>query len=364
LLAVSPFHLYYAQIARQYSLWTLFSLLASAALLWSIRSRKKKSWILYFVFTLLNLYTSALSILTLFAQALYMLWLKKLYPKLKIRYFLISGLISIALFSIWFVVCSYDRGEQATEIVSIFDDFWEDRSVSKIKTLQYLGLHISKIFVMTQNINLALLIVVLIVTIQACFTVIKKYKCNAKILVALTIFLSIFPLVMDDLLDGGVVTKNSRYFVPALIMILVLMASFIVYLKSSGKELLERYGEFLFASLIILGLWSSFSLKSLDAYESKHVPSVSEYINVIENPIVYTSSLHNLFAVAEKSTSDTRFVFYRKAFEQISTDDVLKRNVYIFEPNQNFSEYIENGLGLKMNSILGSKYYLFQVALS
>lgn len=43
LIAVSPFHVLYAQEAREYSLWTVTILLSSAALLRAMRVKTKLS---------------------------------------------------------------------------------------------------------------------------------------------------------------------------------------------------------------------------------------------------------------------------------------------------------------------------------
>lgn len=57
IVAISPFHVLYAQEAREYGLWTVTILLSSAVLLWAMRTKTKTSWILYTVTIILGLYT-------------------------------------------------------------------------------------------------------------------------------------------------------------------------------------------------------------------------------------------------------------------------------------------------------------------
>lgn len=58
LLAASPFHLFYAQEAREYALWTAFVLASTAALLRARRLGTGKSWLLYAVLLAAGFYTS------------------------------------------------------------------------------------------------------------------------------------------------------------------------------------------------------------------------------------------------------------------------------------------------------------------
>lgn len=64
LISVSPFHILYAQEAREYSLWIVTILLSCAALLRAIRLKTKLSWVIYAVTLVLGLYTFPLIGLT------------------------------------------------------------------------------------------------------------------------------------------------------------------------------------------------------------------------------------------------------------------------------------------------------------
>ncbi|MFE8033963.1 glycosyltransferase family 39 protein [Thiohalocapsa marina] len=71
LLAVSPMHLLYAQEARQYALWTVLLLAASAALLRALRRGQSRDWWLYGLLLTLGLYSHLLFIALLPVHALY-----------------------------------------------------------------------------------------------------------------------------------------------------------------------------------------------------------------------------------------------------------------------------------------------------
>ncbi len=57
LIAVSPFHLVYAQEVRMYGAWTVTILLSSASLLRAMRLQRKIDWVIYGANLTLSLYT-------------------------------------------------------------------------------------------------------------------------------------------------------------------------------------------------------------------------------------------------------------------------------------------------------------------
>ncbi|GAC1578286.1 MAG: hypothetical protein NVS3B7_11880 [Candidatus Elarobacter sp.] len=77
LVAVSPFHVVYAQQAREYALWTLLTVLASALLLRALRCPSMGVWIAYGVATVLGLYTDPLYVTVVAAHAVYVVFLER-----------------------------------------------------------------------------------------------------------------------------------------------------------------------------------------------------------------------------------------------------------------------------------------------
>jgi uncharacterized membrane protein len=71
LVAISPTHLIFAQEARMYSLWTLLTIAAGAALLRAIRRRDWGSWLLFSLTMSASLYTHLLAIVPLLGYAIY-----------------------------------------------------------------------------------------------------------------------------------------------------------------------------------------------------------------------------------------------------------------------------------------------------
>ena len=70
LIAVSPFHLLFAQEVRMYVLWTVTILVSSASLLRGIRLQRKRDWGIYAASLTLGLYTFPFSILVAIAHGI------------------------------------------------------------------------------------------------------------------------------------------------------------------------------------------------------------------------------------------------------------------------------------------------------
>ena len=71
LIAISPFHLIFAQEVRMYVLWTVTILLSGASLLRAIRLKRKRDWGIYAASLTLSLYTFPLSILVAMGHGIY-----------------------------------------------------------------------------------------------------------------------------------------------------------------------------------------------------------------------------------------------------------------------------------------------------
>ena len=104
LIAVSPLQLYFAQEARQYSLWMVEILISSAALLQAIKKENKNNWALYSLTLILGLYTHLFTVLTIISHGLYIIIQEKLrLSKILINY-LICTVVAFLIFLPWLIV--------------------------------------------------------------------------------------------------------------------------------------------------------------------------------------------------------------------------------------------------------------------
>ncbi|MBD2176017.1 glycosyltransferase family 39 protein [Pseudanabaena sp. FACHB-1998] len=104
LMAISPFHLLYAQESRQYSLWTFMIIFASTCLLRSLRKSSNYGWLLYSISLALSLYTFLLSIFLIISHGIYVFAIEGFKISKTFIKYLASTLLGIIIFSPWLYV--------------------------------------------------------------------------------------------------------------------------------------------------------------------------------------------------------------------------------------------------------------------
>ncbi|HAJ58348.1 MAG TPA: hypothetical protein DCP31_02980, partial [Cyanobacteria bacterium UBA8543] len=108
LIAISPLHVLYAQEAREYSLWTVTTLLSSIALLRAMRLKTKTSWGIYAVSLAVSLYTFLFSGLVAFGYTVYVVVMERFRLTKTLIAYLVASILSLLVFLPWlWVVIAY-----------------------------------------------------------------------------------------------------------------------------------------------------------------------------------------------------------------------------------------------------------------
>ena len=97
LMAVSPYHVLYAQEGRQYSIWTVISLLSCATLLWAIRQKRKFGWVMYGVTVALGFYTHYFAVFVQLAHGVYIALTEGIRRSKNFTNYLMAGIAGILL---------------------------------------------------------------------------------------------------------------------------------------------------------------------------------------------------------------------------------------------------------------------------
>ncbi len=124
LLAVSPFHILYAQEARQYSFWTVTILLASTALLRAMRLKTKLAWLTYATCVSLLLYSHLLSFLIVISHSIYVTAINRWRVSKDAIAFFMALSLGILTFAPWLVLIDKIKASSWTgETISFFTLF-------------------------------------------------------------------------------------------------------------------------------------------------------------------------------------------------------------------------------------------------
>ncbi len=104
-ITVSPFHIYYAQEVKSYSLFFLLSLVSLYFFIKIIKENKIGLWLGYILFTTLSVYTHYFGFINIFAQNLFMIFSYKKYSKDLFKKWIIAQSVIFLLFIPWMFVC-------------------------------------------------------------------------------------------------------------------------------------------------------------------------------------------------------------------------------------------------------------------
>jgi uncharacterized membrane protein len=117
LVAVSPFHVLYAQEARQYSLWAVTTVIATAALLRAMRRNTVVSWGIYALTLATSFYTFLFAGLMAIAHGGYVLVITRCRLDSTLKRYLLASLVGTVIFLpwAWIVATNLEQAQAVTE---------------------------------------------------------------------------------------------------------------------------------------------------------------------------------------------------------------------------------------------------------
>lgn len=225
LLAVSPFHVVYAQQAREYALWTLLTAIACALVLGAIRKRSSWLWVLYCGVLVLALYTDPLFLFVLAAHVAYVLSLKSTRRAATLVPFSLATAAALALYGPWLALLF--AGAHAGTVTNnsylasalppvLFAMKWIFNVGSLFYDLDYRWPYTA-----------VLLLPIFAALAVAFVTILRSAAPRTSIFLMLLIGVPVCALVIPDLLHHETRSTSSRYFVPAWLGVELLLAWFI-----------------------------------------------------------------------------------------------------------------------------------------
>ncbi len=300
IIAISPFHVLYAQEARPYSLWTVTILLSSAALLQALRvSQTQKSpksrvivWGIYALTIALGLYTHLNSILVYLGHGLYVISVKQ-WRKISIFIsYILANLIGILLFFPWLLI-----------IIQAFSDLVDNTStltVTRPATVQFWGLSLSRVFIdFNQGTSLLnpLLYLILFLTAYTLYILVKTTPFKIWFFPMTLIGVTAAALILPDIILGGQRSTITRYAVPCYLGVQITLA-YVVTAKITGDSTRrqQKRWKVIFLALIFSGILSC-TVNSVHAVwwnksynRSRYIPDTAQIVNQAERPLVISDS--------------------------------------------------------------------------
>ena len=353
ILSISPLHILYGQEARQYSLFTLAIVVASAAFLRAVRRRDRPlDWVGYAVTLVIGFYSHLLFGLVAMAHGIYLLSIRT--PvKILLRYGMSVG-VSLLCFLPWLSVlmCYLAQIERAVDATQRGADFGYLMNVW-LRSL-------SRVFFSTDLGTANLLLLALVG--YALYRLWRDTPHNTWLFVVMLIAVPALPLMIADGITGGVSSTRIRYLIPSYVGIQLAIAHVLIYPLVSKHALslpFLRSRQFwgglvavvmsgmVVASVIDAGKGVSWTKSDKGAY----YPAIATAINEGRNPVVVSdSSPTYILALGRLLNDDVSLNLVTRpiAIAQLDVFD----DIFIFDPSPRLQRVMERRFGYTLRTIV------------
>ena len=304
LIAVSPLQLYFAQEARQYTLWMVEILGSSAALLRAMRQENKSNWALYSLSLVLGLYTHLFTGLIMISHGIYVIIQQQFHFTKTFINYLISTIAALLMFLPWLIVfitnihtaLALTSGfgikyiNNPFELIAIFLD-----RVTRI----FFDLNFTTSIILARftdegslYYSITSLILSLILIIYSLFLLVRNYQNKAYLFIFL---LGGFPsllLMVYDITSGGSRSLQVRYQLPLYLCLEITVA----YLLSFAFQILQeqlwrrKIAQLLMVLFLLAGLVSDVTFFQARSWwtqsSSRLIIQTIQTMNKSESPLL------------------------------------------------------------------------------
>jgi uncharacterized membrane protein len=304
LLAVSPFHVLYAQEAREYSLWSLTTLLLSATLLRAMRLKTKLSWGMYAVTVALGLYTFLFSGLVTIAHGVYVFAIERFRLTKTVIAYLVASLVGFLAFTPWLIIL-LNQSAQLNKTTG-----WTGEvKISRLLLIKNWIVNLSYFFVDfdydtipgAEGSWLKLLIkysspfILIFVVGYSIYFLCRKSPKQVWLFVLTLIGMTALPLAIPDLIFGGIRSQITRYLIPCYLGIQLAVSYLLAtqILSTSLTIAFPKLWQLVLVTLISAGVISCAISSQAETWWYKglnlYTPEVVRIINQSPQPLVITS---------------------------------------------------------------------------
>ncbi len=298
LFAVSPFHVAYAQEAREYSMWAFFTLLSSALLLSAIQKNTRSAWVSYCFSLIASLYCHPFTLLVAIAHTIYCFALSNWRFSRLFLAQLSSFIASTVVFFPWLLIYLFSLQQVNTSMG------WMSEEKSSFITLVRLWfVNIANVFLLHPESNLysfpalksyMLFNLIVLTALAYCIYCVCRYRARQEWLFILCLMIAPFGiLVVLDVLGGKQVSIIGRYLTPSFIGLELLVGATIATQLASLRQFHKQLATFSFAILISLGVISGIINLNSELGLSKSpnfALNLPQIVNQLNNSVLIGSS--------------------------------------------------------------------------
>ncbi|HEY9636934.1 MAG TPA: glycosyltransferase family 39 protein [Coleofasciculaceae cyanobacterium] len=301
LIAVSPFHVVYAQEAREYSLWTVTTLLSGAALLKALRVKTWVSWGIYSVTVALGLYSHVFFAFVLLGHSVYVFASSSFrLSKILISYMLVSvvGFLTFLPW-IWTIIShlpEVHRSMYWTKVQASLPDLVKTW-FSNLRLI-FFDLEIPRFRIPFFSLFYFIVLCIAVLSGYSIYFLYSKTEKKVWLFVLTLIGITPLPLILPDLISGGIRSTTPRYFIPFYLGIQLSVAHLFATQTSSGKIPQQRtIWRIIMAIVISGGVISCVSSSQAQVWWNKSPINnnieLTHFINQASRPLLISNNYAN-----------------------------------------------------------------------
>lgn len=367
LIAVSPFHVLYAQEARPYSLWTVTILISSASLLRAMRLKRASSWVIYGITVAVGLYSHLLLILVMIAHGFYVVVTERWRWNKTITSFILASSGALLSFLPWMAVVI----NNSTEVYARTN--WSYLKISWISLFNnwiinivrgYFDFGSTRESVGAYFIPISVLIFILLILIVfSVYFLTKQTSKNVFLFIFTLILIPGLAIIIPDLIGGGVRSTKSRYLIPSYLgirlAITYLLTSKVLFPEAKSRQ--HKLWKIITVVLISSGILSCAISSQSDTWWNKEWggqnPQIARTINRSLKPLVISNlsdaSIGNVFSLSYLLDSKAQFQLVVKS--NIPEIPQGFSDIFIYGLYKNNRENLSKKLGVNLENIYSNK---------
>lgn len=297
IVAISPFHVVYAQEAREYSLWTATILLSSAVLLWAMRTKTKIIWVTYAVTVALGLYTFIFTGLVAFGHGIYVIATERFKLTKTVKNYLTVSILGLLAFVPWIlvVISNLKRIKDTTT--------WSNETTTALTLIVRWAGNLSRIFFdfgfdssdsLSKTALLIPVILILLVLIgYSIYFLVRTTPLRVWLFVMTLVAVTPLILMIPDLILGGRRSGSARYLIASYLGIQITVAYLLATkITPISKQIKQRKWQLLMIVLVSCGILSCAVSSQAEEWWNKgtaqdpSIPKMVRIINQSDRPLL------------------------------------------------------------------------------
>jgi uncharacterized membrane protein len=356
MVALSPFHLIYAQEARPPALWAVMILLSSIALLRAMRLGGLVNWLLYAVTISLGFYTFLLSALVFVGHAIYCFITERFRFTKLFRSYLFASTVGFSSFLPWiFTAILPNRFTDGLAVPSTlptlvkawirnlslpFVDFSLNETDPKLYFVSYLGI----------------VLLILGALLVAAYAVYKSTNERVWLFLLVTGLFPLAVLIISDLCLSTSRSTVGRYSVPSVLAAQLVMAYFLTEFVASFQDRVKwlNWQRLGLVGILSVGLLSCLAYSQSEFWWSKaggnDDRTIAAFINQSQQPLVVSSSYFvNILSLSHSLRPDVQLLIAPEASVPRIPETVSpSAQVFLYRPSLTVLSQFEKASGLQL----------------